>query len=314
MATDKLAKIKRVIHFYELEFEFHKDFHADDGDQFRELFRIIIDLAKTRAKIRYQSFGEKSVFIQEVRIQPENRIILGKLRCIRTDLLPELMNTRTDEARGIEADPEEGLLETTHFIIDFSTKGKKVLAIEHNQFGSRIGDFMSYLINIGVNKKALKSARPIPIVRDDLAAITERLNKCSELVVKVHKDNIEKIKRMDGKIWSALKAAMDQFKSDYATLILKFDYKHRESTPEVNDSIFNLINGLVEDRSKTEYFDTLEVRGEDRENNYLLESFDLLIDKVRVEVLVQKQKRYRTVISADIFDKMKGALTEIRVR
>lgn len=304
---DKIIRIKRTIYYYYLNFDFKKEFVPEDGDQFREIFRIVIQLAKTRAKIRYQLFGEKSIFIQDVNVDPVNKLIFGKLRCVRKDILPELMNTNTDEARGIEAKEEEGLVETTHFMIDYSKKKKK-LAIEHNQFGAKIGDFVKYLQNIGIQKEAVNSIGFSPIVKDELSKIQERINRCSEFVVKVHKDNIEKIKTMDDNIYSALKSSIDHFKSDYATLILKFDYKLRTETQEINRSLSNVIRSLIKDKGKTELFNHLSVKAEDSEKNNLLENFDLLIDKLKSEVDVERKKRYRTVVSVDIFDKMKSEM------
>jgi hypothetical protein len=304
---EQIEKIKRTIHFYYLDFEFTEEFEPEDGDQFREIFRIIIALAKTRANIRYQEFGEKSIFIQDVKVEPVNKVIIGKLRCVRKDILPEIMNTKTDEARGIEAKEEEGLVETTHFVIDYSKKKKK-LAIEYNQFGAKIGDFVRYIQNIGVSKKAVKTIGFTPIVKDELSKMQERINRCSEFVVKVHKDNVEKIKTLDDNIYSALQSSIDHFKSDYATLILKFDYKQRTETQEMNKSIFNVIRKLIQDRTKTELFNHLSVKAEDTDKNNLLENFDLLIDKVKSEVSVEKKKRYRTVVSIDIFEKMKSEI------
>lgn len=160
---NEIERIKRTIHYYDLEFQFLDDFHSEDGDQFREIFKIIVSLAKTRANIRYQIFGEKSIFIQDIKFEPDSKIITGKLRCVRKDILPELMNTKTDEARGIDAKDEEGLVETTHFLIDYSKKRKK-LAIEFNQFGAKIVDFINYIQNIGINKNAIKSVGFTPIV------------------------------------------------------------------------------------------------------------------------------------------------------
>lgn len=120
----KIELVDRVIHYYELEFDFQESFIPSDGNQFRELFQIIIQIAKTKEEIRYQPFGEKSIFIQDVKIDPVSKTVEGKLRCVRKDLLPEIMNTKTDEAKGIEVEDSEGLVETTHFVIDFSKKKK----------------------------------------------------------------------------------------------------------------------------------------------------------------------------------------------
>jgi len=309
---DEIEKIKRTIHYYEISFDFLDDFLPDDGDQFREIFMIIISLAKTRANIRYQEFGEKSIFIQDVKIEPANKLVIGKLRCVRSDILPEIMNKKTDEARGIEAKDEEGLVETTHFVIDFSKKTKK-LAIEYNQFGAKVTDFVHYLQNIGINKKALKTVGFTPIVKNELSKLQDRIKRCSEFIVKVHKDNIEEIKALDDNVYSALKASMDHFHSDYATLILKFDYRQRQETKEINKSIFNIVRKLVKDKTKTELFNTLSVKAEDSDKNELLENFDLLVDKVRSEISVEKKKRYRTVVSIDIFEKIKSELIKKKI-
>lgn len=305
-------RIKRTINFYELDLTYQDDFNPDDNDQFRELFSIITKLAKTRAKIRYQQFGEKAIFVQDVKFEPANKVIVGKIRCVRKDILPEIMNTTTDEAKGIEAAEEEGLVETTHFVIDHSKKVKK-LAIEYNQFGSKIGDFIAYIQNIGINQKALKKAGFRPIVKDELDTIKDRISRCSELVVKVHKDNIEEIQTLDDNLYSALKSSIEHFNSDYATLILKFDFKQRQETKKVNQSIFNLIKGFRKNQNKTYLFNTLQVRAEDSYKNDLLENFDLLIDKLKSEVNVLKKERYRTVVSADIFTKMKSELIRRKI-
>lgn len=300
----KIKNIKRTINYYYLNFEYLDDFNPDDGDKFRELFRIVIALAKTKASIRYQNFGEKSIFIQDVKIEPENKVIIGKLRSIRKDLLPEIMNTSTDVTRGIEAKDEEGLVETTHFLIDYN-KSKPKLAIEYNQSGAKVIDFVKYMQNIGIYKKAIRVVGFTPIVRDELSKIKERINRCSEFIVKVHKDNIEEIKSLDDKIHTVLKLSREHFNNDYATLSLKYDYKVKHDTKEINDSIFNLISKLMKDKTKVELFNTLSVKAEDSDKNNNLEIFDLLIDKVRSVVTVQKKERYRTVISEDIYDKMK---------
>ncbi|WGQ14748.1 hypothetical protein [Sphingobacterium faecium] len=226
---NKLTVVNKTIHYYDLDFNFLNTFRANDGDLFREFFQIIVSLSKTKAPIRYQLFGEKSIFIQDIKFLPHTKQISGKLRCIRTDVLPEIMNTKTDEARGIDALDEEGLVETTHFILDYSKKNKKI-AIEYNQFGAKINDFVLYVQNIGVNKKVIKTVGYIPIIKNELSKYAKRINRTSEFIVKIHKDNIDAVKKVDSGIYSAAKAALDQFQSDYALLNLKFDYTKKTAT------------------------------------------------------------------------------------
>lgn len=309
MSSIKIETVDKVIHYYQLDFKFHEDLKPADGDLFREFFQIIVALAKTRHPMRYQRFGEKAIFIQDIKFDPLAKQIIGKLRCVRTDILPEIMNTNTDEAKGLDAKAEEGLVETTHFIVNYSKKEKK-LAIEFNQFGAKINDFVAYLQIIGQANSALHTVGYVPIVKHELASYKSRINRTSELVVKIHKDNIEKIKGLDKKIYSAAKASIDQFESEYATIELKFDYKKRPATTAVNNSIMNLINKLVQKPERTEYFNILSVKAEDADKNDRLEYFDLLMDKLKSRVKVQKQARYRTIISADMIERMKSELTK----
>jgi len=295
MATNTIIKVRRVVNYYQLDFRFI------EGYNFQDLFNTITTLAKTRAKIRYQRFGDKFVFIQG--IENEGKFLKAKMRCIRKDLLPELMNTTTDETKGIDAKEEEGLVETTHFIIDYR-KNKIILALEYNHYGSKITDLVNYIQRIGISKKLLNNIGFKPIVQDDLKKLKERINRFSEFIVKVHKDNVSKIRKMDKKIWQALETSIDNFNSDYATIILKFDYKQRTETPQIEQSVFNLINYFIKNRKEKYIFNKLSMRAEDEKQNNLLESFDLLIEKVNSEIKVQRKPKYRTLISEDMFEKM----------
>lgn len=303
----KIIHVDKTIHYYILNINFTKTFNPKDGDEFREIFQIIVNLSKTKSEIRYQRFGEKLIFIQDVKFVPNDKQIFGKLRCIRTEFLPEIMNIKTDTARGIEALEEEGLVETTHFILNYSKREKK-LAIEYNQFGARINDFTQYIQNIGILNKAIKSIEYAPIIKNELSKFVSRINRTSEFVVKIHKDNIEAVKNVDTGIYTAAKAAIDQFKSDYATLRLKFDYRKMKETSEVNNSIFNAIRNLISKPTKAELFEELTVKAEDEEKNNRLEVFDLLVNKVKSIIKVEKQPRYRTVISEDMYQKIQAEI------
>ena len=82
MAQNKIVKVKRVINYYQLDFRFI------DKYTFQDLFNTITVLGKTRAKIRYQRFGDKFVFIQG--IQNENKFLKAKMRCVRKDFVSSL--------------------------------------------------------------------------------------------------------------------------------------------------------------------------------------------------------------------------------
>ncbi|WP_233901207.1 hypothetical protein [Tenacibaculum piscium] len=302
MARGKITKIKRKINYYELQFVFSKD------SDFESFFETLTRLAKTRAKIRYQRFGDKFVFIQG--IENKNNLLKAKMRCVRKDLLPELMNTETDETKGIEAKEEEGLVETTHFIIDYSKNGKVFLALEYNHYGSKITDLVNYIERVGIDQKILERVGFKPIIKDELAKFQDRVNRFSEFVVTVHKDNIAKVKELDQNIWSSLHHSIEHFGSEYATLRLKFDYKQQSENSEIKKSVYNIIKKFSSKPKVKNVFNKLSLKAEDGEKDNLLENFDLLLEKVNSEIRVERKEKYRTLISTDMFQQMTKELND----
>lgn len=305
-------RVRKIIHFYELNVTFSDEFNPDDGDRFRELFKIITHIAKTKDEIRYQKFGEKLIFFQDVGFLPEEKLITGKMRCVRMDQLPEIMDIKEDVAKGIVAAEHEGIVETTHFVINHSPEDKK-LALEYHQFGGRINDFVQYINRIGFHLGILHVATSVPIVRNELNDYKRRINNCAEFKVKVHKDNIENIKRIDTPTYTALKNASEHFDPEYATITLKFDYKKKEDNKSIKRTINNILNKFIEQPERLEYFDKVLVKAQDDDNHDKLNNFDLLIDKVKSEIRVLKDDRYRTLISDDIFEKMKSEMIKNRL-
>jgi len=306
MARGKIKKVKRKINYYELEFVFSED------SNFKIFFETLTRLAKTRAKIRYQRFGDKFVFIQG--IDNKDNLLKGKMRCVRKDLLPELMNTKTDETKGIDAKEEEGLVETTHFILDYSKEGKVFLALEYNHYGSKITDLVNYVERVGIDQKILERVGFKPIVKDELEKFQDRVNRFSEFVVTVHKDNIAKVKALDQKIWSSLQYSIEHFGSEYATLRLKFDFKQATEDSAIKKSVFNVIKSFSSKPKNKNVFNKLSLRAEDGEKDNLLENFDLLLEKVNSEIKVEKKEKYRTLISVDMFQKMTKELNDKNFR
>lgn len=302
MARGKIVKVKRKVNYYELEFTFSED------SNFESFFETLTKLAKTRAKIRYQRFGDKFVFIQG--IDNKDNLLKAKMRCVRKDVLPELMNTETDETKGIEAKEEEGIVETTHFILDYRKNNKVFLALEYNHYGSKITDLVNYIERVGIDQKILERVGFKPIIKDELQAFQNRVNRFSEFVVKVHKDNIAKIRELDQKIWSSLHYSIEHFSSEFATLTLKFDYRQTSEESEIKKSVFNIIKSFSKKPKNKNLFNKLSLRAEDGEKDNLLETFDLLLEKVHSEFKVEKKKKYRTLISADMFLQMTKELNE----
>lgn len=308
---NEIVITQRKIYFYQLDINYLDTFKPSDGDCFREFFSQITKLAKTRDALRYQSIGEKILFIQDIIFVSNEKKIKGKLRCIRKDILPEIINMSDDSTKGIEVEDEEGIVETTHFVIDYSKKTKRI-ALEFNQYGARINDFIYYCSIIGTQISATSKVDAIIITRDNLDIYKKQINNCSEFVVRVHKKELNEIKKLDNKLYSSLEKSVELFNPEYAELILKFDYR-TQPTLEANLFVKNIITQLINKKENKQHFETLTVKAENLYNNNRIELFDLLIDKARVELKVQKKAKYRSIISEDILEKMTNEISILKL-
>lgn len=299
---NNITYIKRDINYYQLEFDFEEDINLVS------FFKEIKELSRTRAKIRYQKMGDKYIYFQGV--EESNSIFSVKVRCVRLDVFPEIIDMDTDNIKAIESAEKEGIMETTHFIIDFSNK-KTFMALEYNHLGAKISDIVQYFKKIGVRKKMLKELGFVPVVNVDVTTLKQRLERVSEFSMKIHKDNIPELEKIDGDIFQYAKASVEHFENDYALIDIKIDYKKFAATPKIGGVVDKLIDFITRKPANKHIFNYLKVKGEDNEKNNLLEIFDLLQDKIYSPIRVQKKKKQKTIVSEDILEKMKGELTKM---
>lgn len=297
--------IKRDVNYYQLDFSFV------EKNDLNIFFETITRLAVTRAKIRYQRFGDKFIFIQGLKNQ--DGIINAKVRCIRLDLFPEIINMVTDDIKEIEGGEYDGIVETTHILIDYR-KPKTFISIEYNHQGAKINDVIEYLQRIGVNQGILNNVGYVAIVNNDLGKLKQRMNRISEFTMKIHKDNLPKLKKMDGNLFQSAAAATDHFENEYANIDLKIDYRKFSETPVIRKSIFNILDYLIKNPAERHIFNFLKVRAEDEERSNILENFDLLLDKIYSPIKVQRKRKQKTIISEDMFDKMLIEIDKLHLR
>ncbi|MBK8089150.1 MAG: hypothetical protein IPK31_15085 [Chitinophagaceae bacterium] len=208
-----LQKIKRTIHFYDLLVKFNPDFTLDKKKyltNFQALLSQIKRIVADKDPRRYQQVGEKILFINDLTItpQPNKMVIQGKLLSVRKDFSPELLNTETDLTRDINAKDEEGIVETTHFVIqqkNESTSNKLKLALEFNQFGAKISELEYYLAILGGNFGITTEIKHAAIVRDSLKKTKQRIGEVSKITIKLHKDNLRVLQDVDAGIFQHLK-------------------------------------------------------------------------------------------------------------
>lgn len=129
-------------------------------ENFRNLFSTITIQSQERDPDRYINLGNKYLYINDITFHSDKKQIRGILRLVRKDALPLLMDTSTDETTDLNLLENQGLVENTHFLIDYTKKIKK-LVLEYNQFGAKLSDLCFYLEDIGIKKCNLVTLTPM---------------------------------------------------------------------------------------------------------------------------------------------------------
>jgi hypothetical protein len=208
-----------------------------------------------------------------------------------------------DIVTDLEDRGSDGIMDTSHFIIDFR-RTKTILALEYNHSGAKIEDFVKYMEKIGISKELIDKLGFQFLTEESFADLDERINRISEFSLKIHKDNFDSIRGMDGNIIQAAEATIKNFENEYALLNFKIDYRKFSDTPLIKRSIINIVHWFEENPDKKNLFNYLNFVAEDETNNNKLRLFDLIVSKVKSEFNVQKKRKSKTIISEDMFPKM----------
>jgi hypothetical protein len=291
----EIENTKTKVYYYELKFGFKP------GENLSTFFDALTNLSATKAEIRYQYFGERYIYIQGV--NNDSNIIKGKLRSIRNDIFPQLIDMSSDEVTDLDDRGSDGIMDTSHFIIDFRRQST-ILALEYNHSGAKIDDFVKYMEKIGISKSIIDKLGYQFLADENLIDLENRINRISEFSLKIHKNNIDLVRDMDGEILQAAEATINNFENEYALLNFKFDYKQFKDTPKIKHSILNVVNWFVENPHKRNLFNYLNFKAEDQTNGNRLRLYDLIVSKEKSEFNVQKKRKAKTIISEDMFPKM----------
>ena len=301
-----IKKVNRTINYFNIVPLFNDGQKLSD---FIDLFSEINSLSNTKDKDRFVINREKRLYITSLSFNENQKRISGKILNIRMDSFPELMNTSDDKIRDIEADDDEGIIETAHFILSY-LNDSLVLSFEFNQFGPRISDFIYCIEHISYRLGVLSKIEYQPFVRDELNSYKKRINRVSSVIAKVHKDDVKRINEFDSELFDAFETAERISDAEYVTLQLSYDYRQLSDTPKIKDKIFNIIDSVRRDKSLLNVFSSLKVRAEDENTANRVKDFDLLNIWVKSRINVEKKEKSRVIISSDILFKMNQELTK----
>lgn len=301
-----IAKVKRTINYFQIDPFLFED---KDYNDFIDVFQEINRLSTTKDTDRFVSNNDKNLYITGLSFNENQKRISGKLLNIRMDSFPELMKTSDDKIRDIEADDDEGIIETSHFILSYLNE-KLILSFEYNQYGPRISDYVCYLENISMRLSVLTKIQYIPLVRDELSMYKNRMNRVSSVIARVHKDNIKRINEFDEELFDAFATTEKLSDAEYVTLQLNYDYRQLSDTPKIKNKVMHIIDTLVKDKKLLNVFSKLKVKAEDENLNNKLKEFDLLNIWVKSRIYVERKEKSRVIITSDILLKMNMELTK----
>ncbi len=303
---DKIKTTKRSIHYFKL---FPAAKNSASNKSLVTAFEQIHDLSISKSEDRFVSLDDKFLYITNLEIK--DHIVSGRILDIRKDIFPQLINTDDDKIRDIEAHENEGVIETTHFVIA-NHPSPTILALEYNHYGPRIRDFIFCLNNLVRASSTLAGVDYLPYSRDDLSVYQDRMQQVSGIVAKVHKNDVNRLESFDEGLFSAFDTARKFGDPEYVEISFKYDYKsinYSVDKLDIRDNIRNLIGRFLKDRTGLEMFKKLKVKAKDSSTQKLKE-FDLLNIWMRSELTVQKHEKSRAVVSTDILYQMRDALRQ----
>jgi hypothetical protein len=310
IAPIHVAHADRTVHYYDITFGFNND--SLPLEHFVTLFNQIITMSNSRDALRYFRSGDKRLFIQGITFVPSLKQIHGKLRAVRLDIAPEVLNMSTDTARDIEMAEEEGIVETTHFVLDYR-RNRRRLAVEYNAAGAKAHEFGGYLQHVG-GRAGLQSVLLTPVMtQESLTEFQRRIGLLADIEISVPKDSINNIQRYNPGLASSIQAAKDFFGCDTVIMQPKFDFRNVVETGAAKQLIDSIISAWRRNPLRRKDFETFKVRGQDTDSRGTLQVFDLLRDDVKDRIKVQKRHKSRVLDSIDMFEKMVAAMTQRRL-
>jgi len=305
----KIERIPRTVHYYNVEFSFNDDLHKEN--HFLELFRMIVKMSHDKEADRYKEIGGRLLFVQDVSFDPASKQVRGKIRAVR-GLSPEVLDMSSDVAREVELKENEGFVETTHFILSYKRKRKR-MAVEYNHAGAKAHEFESYLRHIGQRVKLQAIVMQRVITDDMLEEVQRRMGRCSELIMEVVRDEVATVKKVDGQLATMLENSRNFLKTDKITIHFGFEIDKQSQSSGVTEFIGNLARAVKHNPLTLKAFSKLRVRAEDSEHRDLMEVFDLIEDKVKSKLRIERKPKSNTLVSTDFYEKVDAEMARLKL-
>jgi hypothetical protein len=302
-------KVERIINFYH--------FSINDGSLIDFVSKCLILnklMIEEKNDSRYLKSVDGGYLYMSILNQnySESVDLQGRIMKIRMDDFPQIMHTLDDKVREIEIDELEGVVETSHFVID-KREDKLLIAMEFNQFGPKIGDLSHFFEHISSQGSFSQKVDTYPLIDEKLLdTLNDRISSCHKLIIKVKKNSISGLEEIHHGFVSGMNMCDEFGETKSFEMIINFDLKNYPGTPQARKSISKIVSYF---NGKNKNFDNIEkltLVAKDSLNNDKIELFDLLLSRIKRKVVVSRSGKSRTIVSSEMFEKLQNEIKSFK--
>nr|GFA63109.1 hypothetical protein [Tanacetum cinerariifolium] len=146
----------------------------------------------------------------------------------------------TDEARGIDMAEDEGIVETTHFVIDYK-KNRRRIAVEYNVAGAKAHELAQYLEHVGISAGLLVVMLKPILTEDSLRDFQRRVDALKSLEICVPTDSIGQIQKYSPGLATSMAASKDFFNCSKLVFRPDFDLSSQNQTNSAMEFVKTII-------------------------------------------------------------------------
>ncbi len=303
--------ITRKIYYYEIVFRKFKQAEDENRD-----YREIIDKIKSSCDNNYKNRflakkpGDENKYgvINYMNFRGKDGLCGFKFIRMRKDVFPQIMNDINASLEDITDAENKSVVESTHIIADYRNKDVLKLGIEFNFEGPRISDFMVYLRQIGASLKFSRSLITTIMSNDTLEEVANKIGDCKMLQIKVLKENVKNVKAHDNELGTVLENLKKFSKSKYFTLNIRLDFEKNNRSNR--DRILKFVRTFTKDKDALDSYEIFKIEAEDTsKDERVFESFDLLMDKIKSRVKVERKVTSKVIITNKMYKLMLSEYT-----
>lgn len=296
MAQLKTKTAKRTIYFFKVSTESNKCLSV-----------ILKKVSQLDGDEMYTPKGEKNEDIYLRKLEENEGFFCGEVSILRSSGLPSKAKRGEKNIFDIGLLDNEGLVESTHFLY---APTNKILVLEYNHFGPRIGTLQWHLNN-KICKEEEFNITEIgfePILNKDTLKILDDSKEIKVVSFTIPKANISNEPEDDFSFSDMVRNSMNYGNTGRVSISLKMDKTKKDPIISPNELKMQLkkIGCDIGD-----VFDEFKIRSLQKSTN-TTKTFDLLQDKIKDEVTIIKLDKKRKIDSSNMFSKMQESYQRLK--